>query len=221
MKSGSLSDLLWRILSWCPRKQVTLKARHIPGQAIQTRPDHSNGMVPSPRSVQSYMLPVAPATDGPVCHQIQQQNTTVCFTSSGPPGMGSGCTQPVMGKSGPTCLFTSSHLGQNGGDVEGLPLQQDHSDCPRVAQHALVLGSSDNVQSDPPVSAQPAQSGIPTIQPDPAQELIKPEPTCLAPRATAIKEQGFSEAVPAQIEAPWRGSTRSVYEDHFYKVVPQ
>ena len=32
MKSGSLCALLWRILSWCTRKQVTLKAHHIPGQ---------------------------------------------------------------------------------------------------------------------------------------------------------------------------------------------
>ena len=174
-------------------------------QAIQARSDHPDGMVPSPRSVQSYMLPVAPATGGPVCHQVQQQTTTVCITGSRPPGMGSGCTQPVMGKSGPIRLFTSSQLGQSGGEVAGLPLQQDYSDCPRVAQHALVLGSSGNVQSDPPVSAQSAQSGVPTIQLDPAQELVKPEPTCLAPRATAIKEQGFSEA-------PQRGSTRSVYE---------
>ena len=34
----------------------------------------------------------------------------------------------------------------------------------------------------------------------------------MAPRATAIKEQGFSEAVTASIDAPQRGSTRSVYE---------
>ena len=32
MKSGSLCALLWRILSWCTRKQVTLRARHIPGR---------------------------------------------------------------------------------------------------------------------------------------------------------------------------------------------
>ena len=185
-------------------------AEHDSRQAIQARPDHPEGMVPSPRSVQSYMLPVTPATSGPVCHQIQQQ--TVCVTGSGPPGMDSGCTQPVMGKSGPICLPTSSHLGQSGGEVAGLPMQQDHSDCPRAAQHALVLGSSGNVQSDHSVSAQPAQSGISTIQPDLAQELVKPEPTCLAPRATAIKEQGFSEAVAARIEAPQRGSTRSVYQ---------
>ena len=100
-----------------------------------------------------------------------------------------------MGRSGSLCLPTSSHLGQSGGEVTGLPLQQDHSDC----------------RLDPSVSAQPAQSGVSTIQPDPAQEPIKPEPTCLAPRATAITEQGFSEAV-AQIEAPQRGSTRSIYE---------
>ena len=176
-------------------------------QAIQ-----SNRMVPSPRGVQSYMLPVAPATSGPVCHQIQQQTIIVCVTGSRPPGMGSGCTQPVMEKSGPICLPTSSHLGQSGGEVARLHMQQDHSDCTRVATHALVLGSSGYVQSDPLVSAQPAQSGVSTIQPDPAQEPVKPEPTCLAPRASAVKEQGFSEAVAARIEAPQRGSTRSVYE---------
>ena len=32
MKLGSLCALLWRILSWCTRKQVTLRARHIPSQ---------------------------------------------------------------------------------------------------------------------------------------------------------------------------------------------
>ena len=158
------------------------------------------------------MLPVTSPTSGPVCHQIQQQTTTVCVTGSGPPGVGTGCTQPVVGKSGPICLPTRRHLRQSSGEVAGLPMQQDHSNCTRMAQHALVLGSSGNVQSDPLVSAQPAQSGVSTIQPDPAQEFAKPEPTCLAPRATAIKEQRFSEAVAARIEAPQRGTTRSVYE---------
>ena len=32
MKSGPLCALLWRIVAWCTRKQVTLKARHIPGR---------------------------------------------------------------------------------------------------------------------------------------------------------------------------------------------
>ena len=31
--------------------------------------------------------------------------------------------------------------------------------------------------------------------PDPSQESVKPESSCLAPRASAIKEHGFSEAM--------------------------
>ena len=64
------------------------------------------------------------------------------------------------------------------------------------------LGPGGHIQSDPTVFAKAAQSGYSTIQPDPTQKSVKPEPPCLAPRATAIKEQGFSEAVAARIEAP-------------------
>ena len=149
------------------------------------------------------------APGGPVCQQVQQQTAKVCVTGSRPPGMGSGCTQSVLGRSGPICLPTSSHLGQSSGEVAGLPMRQNHTDCTGVAQHALVLGPSGHVQSDATV---PAQSGDSAFQPEPAQEPVKPEPTCLAPRATTIKEQGFSEAVAAQIEVPQRGSTRSIYE---------
>ena len=97
-------------------------------------------------------------------------------------------------------------------------MQENHSDCSRVAQHVLVLGSSDYVQPDPTVPAQP------TIQSDSTHESVKPKSTCMGPRASVIKAKGFSEAVATQIEVPQRGSTRSVYEamwGHFYKVVPQ
>ena len=91
-------------------------------------------------------------------------------------------------------------------------MQQNDPDCTGIAQHALVLGSSGNVQSDPTVSAQHTKPSVSAIQPGPTQEPVKSESTCLAPRASAIKEQGFSEAVAARIEAPQRGSTRSVCE---------
>ena len=169
-------------------------------------------MVPSPKGFPSHLFLVAPAPSGPFCHQVQQQTSTVCFTGSRPPGMGSGCSQPFLGGSGSICLPTSSHLGQSVGEVAGLPMRQNNSDCTGLAQHALVLGPSSHVQSDPTVPAQTIQSGNSAIQPDPTQEPVKPEPSCLAPRATAIKEQGFSEAVATRIEAPHRGSTRSVYE---------
>ena len=128
-------------------------------QTIQTRPDHLNRMVPSPRGLPSNMLPVAKAPSGPVCHQVQQQTTTVCVTGSRTPGLGSGCTQSVLGRYGPICLPTSSHLGQSGVEVAVLPMQPDHTDWTRVAQHALVLGPSGHVEPNPTVPAQSAQSG--------------------------------------------------------------
>ena len=62
--------------------------------------------------------------------------------------------------SGPSCLPTSSHLGQSAGEVSGLSVQQNYSDCSRVAHHALVLGPSDHVRSN---STVPAQSANPAI----------------------------------------------------------
>ena len=88
-------------------------------------------------------------------------------------------------------------------------MQENHSDCSWVAQHALVLGSSGHVQPNSTESAQPVDTAL---QSDPSQKSDKSESPCMAPRASAIKEQGFSKAVAARIEAPQRGSTRSVYE---------
>ena len=50
------------------------------------------------------------------------------------------------------------HLGQSGGEVAGLSMQENHSDCSGVAQHALVLGSSGHVQPNPTEPAQLAHT---------------------------------------------------------------
>ena len=102
------------------------------------------------------------------------------------------------------------HLKNNWSVPEAL--EKVIPDCPGVAQHALVLGPSDHVQSGPPQPAQPAQAAHTALQSDPSQKSDKSKSPCLAPRATKIKEQGFSETVAARIEAPQRRSTRSVFE---------
>ena len=79
-----------------------------------------------------------------------------------------------------------------------------------MAQHTLILGSSDHVQSGPYQSAHPAQSVDTTLQSDASQKSRKSESPGMAPRAITIKEQGFSEAVATRIEAPQRRSTRAV-----------
>ena len=182
------------------------------GQAIQTGSDHPDRVVPPSRSFSKHMRHMAPTSNRSVCHEVQPQVTSVCVSSFGPSGCSSGCTHSAMGGSGCICLPTNRHLGQSGGKTAGFPVPEAHSDRPRVAQHALVLGLGDHVQSTPSQLAKSAQSVDTALQSDPSQKSDKSKSPCMAPRATAIKEQGFSEAVAARIEAPQRRLTRSVYE---------
>ena len=181
-------------------------------QTVPIGTDHPNKMVPPSRSFSSPVQQVASASNRSLCYEIQQQVTPVCITSSGPHGHCSGCTQFVMGRSGRIRLPTDSHIGQSGGEVAGLPIPKADHHCPGVVQHDMVLGPSGNVQPDPIALASTAKPLDSTLQSDPSQESDKPKSPCMAPRATTIKEHFFSEAVATRIEAPQRGSTRSVYE---------
>ena len=181
-------------------------------QTIQAGSDHPNRVVPPSGGFSTNMQQVALASNRSLCHEIQPQVASVCLSSTGLPGCSSGCTYPAMGRSGCIRLPTDRHIGQSGGEAIRLPVQETHSDCPGVAQHALVLGPSDHVQPGPSQPSQPAQSTNTALQSDPSQKSDQSKSPCLAPRATTIKEQGFSEAVAARIEAPQRRSTRSVYE---------
>ena len=118
------------------------------------------------------MQQVALASNRPICHLVQQQVAFVCVTSTGSPGHSRGCAQSAMVGSGNIHLPTISHIGQSG-DVAGLPMQENHSDCSGVTQHALVLGSSGHVQSNPTDPAHSAQPVDTTIQSDPSQKSDK------------------------------------------------
>ena len=181
-------------------------------QAFQARTDHPDRVVPPSSSVQNTMHQKAPTSDRSLCDQIQQQGPPVCVTGSGLHGHCSRCTQSIMGGAGRLCLPTDSHIGQSGGEAAGHLVHENHYHCSRVAQHALVLGPGSHVQPDPPEPSTSTQLVDTTLQPDPSQKSVESKSPCLAPRASAIKEQGFSKDVATRIEAPQRGSTRSVYE---------
>ena len=181
-------------------------------QTVPTGTNHPDGMVPPARGFPSPVRQVAPASDRSLCYEIQQQGAPIRVTSSGPHGHCSGSTQFVMGRSGRICLPTDSHIGKSGGEVAGLPIPEVDHYRPGVAQHDMVLGPSGNVQPDPFTLASTAKPTDSILQSDPSQKSDKLKSPCMAPRATAIKEQGFSEAVATRIEAPQTGSTRSVSE---------
>ena len=116
-------------------------AEHGSRQAIQAWSDHPNRVAPPSRGFSNDMQQVAQTPNRSICHEVQQQVTSVCVNSTRSPGL-SGCTQTAMGGSGRIYPPTSSQIGQSSGEVAGLPMQENHSDCPGVAQHALVLRSS-------------------------------------------------------------------------------
>ena len=107
-------------------------------QTVQTGSDHPDRVVPTSRSLSSDLQPMAPAPDRSICHEVQQQVTSVCLSSTGLPSCSSGRTYSAMGGSGCICLPTDRHIGQSGGENTGQPLQENHSNCPGLAQHALV-----------------------------------------------------------------------------------
>ena len=141
-------------------------------QAIQARPDHPNRVVSPSGGLPSNMEQVAPASNRPICQEVQQQVAFVCVTGTGSPGHSSGCAQSAMVRSGSIHLPKVSHIGQSS-DVAGLPMQENHSDCSGVAHHALVLGSTGHVQPNPTEPAQSAQPVDTTIQSDPSQKSDK------------------------------------------------
>ena len=205
-------DLVYQASSNCESPTYPRPTKCGSGQAIQTGPDHPDRMVSPSRGFSKVMQQMAPASNRSICHEVQPQFTSVCLSGTRPPRNSSGCTHSAMRGSGYIRLPTDRHIGQSVGEVTGLAMQENHSDCSGVAKHALVLGPSDHVQPGPPPLAQPAQSVNTILQSDPSQKSDKPKSPCMAPKATSIKEQGFSDSVATRIEAPHRRSTRSGYE---------
>ena len=153
------------------------------GQAIQAQSSDSDRVVPVSTGIQSLVFKLGPTADRSVCNSVQSQASQVCLSSTGLDSLGSGCSQSFMEQSGRVCL--PSGIPSQSGRVKtrGSGLSRDDIDRPGLAQHALE-----------------------------PQEPESSKSACLAPRASSIKRQGFSDEVAARIEAPQRSSTRAVYK---------
>ena len=181
-------------------------------QIVSSRPSHSDRMVTSPGGLRPPSSDLAPSPSGHVCNKIQLQTNPICVSSAGPQCLGSGRPNSLLGKPGHVCFSPSIVTGQGGQQTIGPSLQESDSHSSGLAQHAMVLGPGGTVVSDPSLPTQSSRPSDTAIQQGVSQESDQSKPTRLAPRAEAIKEQGFSSPVASRIEAPQRSSTRTVYE---------
>ena len=219
MKSGSLCALLWRLMLWCNQRQIVLRARHIPGHlnVIADKLSRLNQVIQTEWSL-------LPEVFAQICRRWHRPSVDLFATrfnhklprfvspGSRPISVGSGCLKSPLGGPGRLCFSTDDPSSSGGNETFGPRIPSSHSDSTRLAQHALVLGPGQHVNSNSP----PAPSGVEfdhsavqsVSSPGPSQS----EPSCLAPRASAIQQAGFSAEVATRIEAPQRRSTRAIYE---------
>ena len=205
MRSGPLCALLWRILTWCSQRQVTLKGRHIPGR-LNVIADKLSRLGQTIQTEWS-LLPEIFQNLCKKWHQPQIDLFATRFNYKLPQFV-----SPV-----PDSLAVA---------VDALTLPWEDLDAYAFPPTA-ILGKVVEKLLDTPcrrlILIAPGWPNMPCFWDlvamssqvplrNPSQKSDQPKSSCLAPRATAIKEQGFSEAVAARIEAHQRRSTRSVYE---------
>ena len=83
----------------------------------------------------------------------------------------------------------------------------DHTNSPRLASDALVLGPSAALNRDPT-----AAPGVYNTAQAVPQLRVPPQPPRLVSRSGQLQEQGFSVKVAETISAPQRSSTRTIYK---------
>ena len=210
MRSGPLCALLWRILTWCSQRQVTLKARHIPGH-LNVIADKLSRLGQTIQTEWSLL----PAVFQKLCirwHRPQIDLFATRFNHKLPQFVSPVPDSTAVAVDAPTLPWEdldayafppTSILGKVVEKLLNSPLKRLILIAP--GWHALVLGSGSHVQSSPTQPSKPAQSIDAALQSDPSQKSDKFKPSHVAPRATAIKEQGFSEA--------WQQELRLLKED--------
>ena len=116
-------------------------------QAIQTRTDHSNRMVHSSKVFKQYTL-----SGTSLKRTCLPPGSTTNYISVSPVPDPQARTVDALSlpwEDLDLCAFPPAAILGNGGQVAGPSVQQTHTDCTRVVQHALVLGPGDLFKSDP------------------------------------------------------------------------
>ena len=181
------------------------------GRPVQVQPSPVDRMVLTSTGVQANLPKMVHSSCRPVCHSSEPQTPSICVSYPRPQGLGHRCSEYKL--DGSHCLC----LPSNGSPLQGDPKNQamslpDHSNSPRLAGDALVLGPCAALNRDPATtpSVNNATQAVPQLRI--SQQSATSQPPRLVSRSGQLQEQGFSVEVEDRIAAPQRSSTRTVYK---------
>ena len=215
--SAEMCTLLWRIMTWGHHFHITLKARHIPG-CLNVMAD----LLSRWNQVQSTEWSLHPQVFKQICQRWFTPHVDLFTTHLNhklplyvPPipdpkawdidALNINWTGLTAYGSPPMALLHK--VIQN----QAMPLP-NHSNSPRLARDALVLGPSAALNRDP--NSAPCVANTPQAVPQLRipQQPAAPQPPRLVFRSGQLQEQGFSVEVTERIAAPQRSSTRTIYQ---------
>ena len=206
--SAEMCALLWRIMTWCHHSHITLKARHIPG-CLNVMAD----LLSRSNQVQSTEWSLHPQVFKQICQRWFTPHVDLFAT--------------YLNHKLP--LYVSPIPDPKAWDIDALNINwtgltayaylknqamqlSDHTNSPRLARDALVLGPSAALNRDP--TAAPGVDNTPQAVPQlhVPQQPAAPQPPRLVSRSGQLQEQGFSVEVAERIAAPQRSSIRTIYK---------
>ena len=179
--------------------------------SIQVEPSSINRMVTAPSGVQTDLSEVVHPSCRSICHSSEPQTSTVCVSNPRPKCLGHRCSEHKLDKSHCLCLSSNGSPSQGDPKNQAMPLP-DHSNNPRLARDALVLGPSSALNRDPTATPSVNNSSQTVPQLCVPQQSATSEPPHLVSRSEQFQEQGFSVEVAERITAPQRSSTRTIYK---------
>ena len=181
---------------------------------VQVQPSSINRMVTAPSGVQTDLSEVVHPSCRSICRSSKPQTSTVRVSNPRPKGLGRRRSEHKL--DGSHCLCLSSDGSPSQGDPNNQPMPlPNHSNSPRLARDALVLGPRAALDGDPTTTPSVNNSSQTIPQVCVPQQPATSQPPRLLSRSRQLQEQVFSVEVAKRITAPQRSSTRTIYKSEW------
>ena len=194
--SVEMCALLWKIMTWCHRYHITCQTHSRVSECdgrppVQVQPSAVNRMVTASTGVQTDLPEVVHSSCRPVCQSSEPQTPSVHVSNSRPKGLGHRCSEHKLDGSHCLCLPSNGSPSQGDPKNQAMPLP-NHSNSPRLARDALVLGPSAALNRDPTTTPGVNDSNQTVPQVCVPQQSTTSQPPHLVSRSGQLQEQGFS-----------------------------